>query len=41
MKSIIYKPNTYISANKMYKLADEYLYKLKENGRKQYHIYEG
>jgi diguanylate cyclase (GGDEF)-like protein len=39
--SIIYKPNTYISVNKMYKQADECLYKSKENGRNQYHIYEG
>uniref|UniRef100_UPI004048997E GGDEF domain-containing protein n=1 Tax=Aliarcobacter sp. TaxID=2321116 RepID=UPI004048997E len=41
MGAIIYEPKTYISANKMYKLADECLYKSKENGRNQYHIYKG
>jgi diguanylate cyclase (GGDEF)-like protein len=41
MGAIIYKPNTYVSANKMYKQADECLYKSKENGRNQYHIYKG
>lgn len=39
--AIIYKPNSYISANKLYKKADECLYKSKENGRNQYHIYKG
>lgn len=39
MGAIIYEPNTYISANKLYKFADECLYKSKENGRNQYHIY--
>lgn len=39
MGAIIYEPNTYISANKLYKLADECLYKSKENGRNQYTIY--
>lgn len=39
MGAIIYEPNTYISANKLYKYADECLYKSKENGRNQYHIY--
>ena len=39
MGAIIYEPNTYISANKLYKLADESLYKSKESGRNQYHIY--
>jgi diguanylate cyclase (GGDEF)-like protein len=37
--SVVYEPNSYISANKLYKLADECLYKSKENGRNQYHIY--
>ena len=41
MGAIIYKPNTYISANKLYKYADECLYKSKQNGRNQYHIYKG
>ena len=41
MGAIIYEPHTYISANKLYKLADECLYKSKENGRNQYHIYKG
>ncbi len=41
MGAVIYKPHTYISANKLYKLADESLYKSKENGRNQYHIYKG
>ena len=41
MGAIIYEPNSYISANKLYKQADESLYKSKENGRNQYHIYKG
>jgi diguanylate cyclase (GGDEF)-like protein len=41
MGAIIYEPHTYISANKLYKQADESLYKAKENGRNQYHIYKG
>ena len=41
MGAIIYEPHTYISANKLYKQADECLYKSKENGRNQYHIYKG
>lgn len=41
MGAIIYEPNTYISANKMYKQADECLYESKNNGRNQYHIYKG
>jgi len=39
--AIIYEPNSYISTNKLYKQADECLYKSKENGRNQYHIYKG
>lgn len=41
MGAIIYEPHTYISANKLYKQADECLYKSKQNGRNQYHIYKG
>lgn len=41
MGAIIYEPHTYISANKLYKQADECLYRSKENGRNQYHIYKG
>ena len=41
MGAIIYKPNTYISANRLYKTADECLYKSKQNGRNQYHISKG
>jgi len=39
--AIIYKPNSYVSANKLYKCADDCLYKSKQNGRNQYHIYKG
>ena len=39
--AIMYEPNTYISANKLYKRADDSLYKSKHNGRNQYHIYKG
>lgn len=39
--AIIYKPNSYVSGNTLYKRADECLYKSKENGRNQYHIYKG
>lgn len=39
--AIMYKPNTYVSANKLYKRADDSLYKSKNNGRNQYHIYKG
>lgn len=39
--AIMYEPNSYISANKLYKYADECLYKSKQNGRNQYHIYKG
>ena len=41
MGAIIYKPNSYISANRLYKYADECLYESKQNGRNQYHIYKG
>jgi len=41
MGAIIYEPHTYISANKLYKQADEGLYKSKENGRNQYHVNKG
>jgi diguanylate cyclase (GGDEF)-like protein len=39
--AIIYEPNSYISANKLYKKADECLYESKQNGRNQYHISKG
>jgi len=39
--AIMYEPNTYISANKLYKKADDSLYKSKHNGRNQYHIHKG
>lgn len=39
--AIIYEPNSYISANKLYKKADECLYASKQNGRNQYHITKG
>ena len=35
MGAIIYEPNSYISANKLYKQADECLYESKQNGRNQ------
>ena len=41
MGAIIYQPNSYISANKLYKYADECLYKSKQGGRNTYHIYKG
>ena len=41
MGAIIYEPHTYVSANKLYKQADECLYKSKENGRNQYHVHKG
>ena len=41
MGAIRYEPNSYISANKLYKQADECLYESKQNGRNQYHIYKG
>lgn len=39
--AIIYEPNSYTSSNKLYKKADQCLYKSKQNGRNQYHIYKG
>ncbi len=39
--AVIYEPNTYKSANTLYKVADQCLYKSKQNGRNQYHIYKG
>jgi diguanylate cyclase (GGDEF)-like protein len=39
--AVIYEPHTYISANKLYKQADDCLYNSKENGRNQYHIQKG
>lgn len=39
--AVIYEPKTYISANKLYKKADECLYASKQNGRNQYHIIKG
>ena len=38
--AVIYEPNSYVSCNSLYKIADEFLYKSKENGRNQFHIYE-
>ncbi|WP_321315727.1 GGDEF domain-containing protein [Halarcobacter sp.] len=37
--AVIYEANSYISCNKLYKMADESLYRSKENGRNQYRIY--
>ncbi|XPV54945.1 MAG: diguanylate cyclase domain-containing protein [Halarcobacter ebronensis] len=37
--AVIYKPYSYTSCNKLYKIADECLYKSKENGRNQFTIY--
>ncbi len=34
--AVIYKAHSYISANKLYKLADQNLYKSKQNGRNQF-----
>ncbi|MGM0518256.1 MAG: GGDEF domain-containing protein [Campylobacterota bacterium] len=39
--AVIYEPNSHISSNHLYKLADKCLYKSKDNGRNQYHIYKG
>jgi diguanylate cyclase (GGDEF)-like protein len=38
--AVIYEPHSYISCNKLYKMADECLYKSKQNGRNQYTIYK-
>jgi len=37
--AVMYKPNSYISCNKLYKIADECLYQSKENGRNQFTIH--
>jgi len=37
--AVIYEPNSYVSCNKLYKIADECLYKSKENGRNQFTIH--
>lgn len=41
--AVIYEPDSYVSCNKLYKLADENLYKSKQNGRNKFtiHNYEG
>jgi len=36
--AVIYEPDSYISCNQLYKIADENLYKSKQNGRNQYTI---
>lgn len=36
--AVVYEANSYVSANKLYKLADENLYKSKDNGRNTYTI---
>ena len=38
--AVIYEPNSYVSCNKLYKIADECLYKSKQNGRNQFNIYK-
>ncbi len=37
--AVIYEANSYVSSNKLYKIADESLYKSKQNGRNQFSIY--
>ena len=37
--AVIYEANSYISCNQVYKIADECLYKSKQNGRNQFTIY--
>ncbi len=39
--AVIYEPNTYISANRLYKKADECLYKSKQTGRNRYNLIKG
>ncbi|RXJ86479.1 diguanylate cyclase domain-containing protein [Arcobacter sp. CECT 8985] len=36
--AVLYQPYSYISANKLYKIADEKLYKSKQNGRNQFSL---
>ena len=38
--AVIYEPNSYVSCNNLYKIADECLYKSKQNGRNQFTIYK-
>lgn len=38
--AVIYEANSYISCNQLYKIADECLYKSKQNGRNQFTIYK-
>ena len=37
--AVIYEANSYVSSNKLYKIADECLYKSKQNGRNKFTIY--
>lgn len=37
--AVIYHPHSYVSCNRLYKIADECLYKSKQNGRNQFTIY--
>ena len=37
--AVIYHPHSYVSCNRLYKLADECLYTSKQNGRNQFTIY--
>ncbi len=39
--AVIYEPKSYVSGNKLYRKADECLYKSKQNGRNCYHITKG